>query len=290
VRNPKDHFYADPFPFRHNGADFIFFEDWDYTSGRAHIAVVEVGKQVISTAQPVLDTGYHMSYPFVFAYDNQIWMIPESGVVREINLYRAVKFPYQWECQGPLLSLEGYDASLLLPQEPTIKGEEQRFWLFITECMWNSTGWDTVSLFHSDKLVGGDWIPHARRNPLLFDARNSRPAGRFFRHQGRLIRPVQDCSRFYGGSVHLCRIDKLSVDEFEEREIGTIHCAAGSRADRGCHTYNNDDGLEVIDIFDRGIASEVTAFYRPVERQRVEPAQPAITGTTLEFPEAGAPA
>src|SRR5207248_10692612 len=137
----------------------------------------------------VLDTGYHLSYPFVFAYGNQIYMIPESGDVRETRLYRAMKFPHNWECEGVLLDVEGYDATLLLPQNYAAKGKEQRFWLFISERMWNSSGWDSFSLFYSDRLFGSEWIPHARGNPVVLDARFSRSAGKIFWHKGHLIRP-----------------------------------------------------------------------------------------------------
>lgn len=259
--NPKGHYYGDPFPFRVNGSDFVFVEDFDYARGYACISVARIGEQV--TMRPVLDTGYHLSYPFVFEHADQIWMIPESGVVSDICLYRAVKFPYEWECEGVLLqNIEGYDTTLVLPQ-----GTDQRFWLFVSEVMWNSTGWDACSLFHSDRLLG-PWIPHEGGNPVVFDARYSRPAGAVFERNGQLIRPVQDCSRLYGGAVNLCQIDQLDNKVFRQSVIGTIQCAPASGLSPylGCHTYNYRDGLEVIDIFDRGIGNEVTAYYRPIEQ------------------------
>jgi hypothetical protein len=44
--------------------------------------------------------------------------------------------------------------------------------------------------------------------------------------------------------------------------IGTIHCGS-----RGCHTYNNYSGLEVIDVFGRKSGNEVTAFFDPLIEQ-----------------------
>jgi hypothetical protein len=260
--NKKGHYYGDPFPLRRNGTDFIFVEDFDYATGYACISVATVGQQV-TMPRAVLDTGYHLSYPFVFEYQDQIWMIPESGDIGDIRLYRAVKFPDEWECFGTLLhNVQGYDATVL--------HVDQRFWLFICERMWNSTGWDAFSLFHSDRLLDAKWVPHGGGNPVVFDARYSRSAGAIFSHQGRLIRPVQDCSRFYGGAVNLCEIDRLSPDEFRQHVIGTIQCAPAPDAPpyRGCHTYNYRDGLEVIDIFDRNIGDEVIAFYRPIEQRQ----------------------
>ena len=115
-----------------------------------------------------------------------------------------------------------------------------------------------MSLFHSESLFG-KWLPHAY-NPVLFDAKLSRPAGAVFMHHGRQLRPVQDCSGEYGGAVPICRVDALGPEEFTQTPIGTIRCAL-----HGCHTYNNYGGLEVIDVFGRDRKSQsVTAFFEPI--------------------------
>jgi hypothetical protein len=161
-----------------------------------------------------------------------------------------------------LSGVNGYDTTLLLPTTPS-----EPIWLFISERMWNSTGWDSLSIFHSKHLLG-PWTPHDLGNPLLIDARLSRPAGSMFRQAGRTIRPVQDCSFMYGGAVNLCRIDRLSSQDFAQTVIGTIECNPRPKRGRqpitlGCHTYNYSHGLEVIDVFGREIGHEVTAFYHP---------------------------
>jgi hypothetical protein len=88
-------------------------------------------------------------------------------------------------------------------------------------------------------------VPHPE-NPVVSDVRSARPAGRVFRHDGRLIRPAQDCSRGYGTAVVFNRIDVLTTDEYAESPVGRIepNWAPGLV---GTHTYNSSGGIEVVD-------------------------------------------
>ena len=103
-------------------------------------------------------------------------------------------------------------------------------------------------------------MPHVR-NPVLIDGSLSRPAGAVFDHHGTVMRPAQDCSSFYGGAVTLCRIDSLNENFFSQTLVGHIY--AGKF---GCHTYNSQYGLEVIDVFGRvrGV-DHVRAEFVPAE-------------------------
>jgi hypothetical protein len=245
-------YLADPFPFRHQGRDFIFVEQYLYSRTRGCIAVVTVDRNGIHGApRIVLEEPHHLSYPFVFEQDGQIWMIPESGAARNVSLYRAVEFPYRWTREACLIEgIEGYDTTPLR--------HEGGFWFFVSPRLWGSTSWDVLSLYRAESLTG-PWTPHAA-NPVLIDATLSRPAGAFIRRGGRTLRPVQDCARGYGGAVTFCQIDALGESEFAQTPIGRI------RSGRfGCHTYNRRSGLEVIDLFGhiRGLR-EVTTSYWPL--------------------------
>jgi hypothetical protein len=230
-------YYADPFPFHRDGRSFIFLEEFSFATGRGCIAVSELHDGQPGTPQIVLEEAHHLSYPFVFAHEDTVWMIPEAGESGRISLYRAVDFPYKWALEAVLIEgIEGYDATLLR--------HGNRFWLFVCERVWQSSSWDILSLFHSQLLIG-KWAPH-EHNPVLCDGVLSRPAGATFARGGRIVRPVQDCSERYGGSIKLCSLDELDQATFRQTVLGRIHCDAS-----GCHTYNYATGLEVIDAFGR---------------------------------------
>lgn len=245
-------FLADPFPFPHRGQNFIFVEKYLYSQNRGCIAVLTFDRNgTVSEPRTILEEPYHLSYPFVFEQDGQIWMIPESGEAKNICLYRAVEFPYRWTREACLFEgIEGYDTTLLR--------HDGRFWFFVGRRVLKSASWDILSLYRADSLTGS-WTPHASE-PVLIDAALSRPAGAFLQHGKRTLRPVQDGSRGYGGAVTFCQIDALGESEFEQTPVGRIQAGPF-----GCHTYNRQAGLEVIDVFGHiRRLQEVTASYGPL--------------------------
>lgn len=271
-------YLADPFPFRHGEQDFIFVEQYLYSKNRGCIAVVSLDRNGIASApRIVLEEPHHLSYPFVFAHAGQIWMIPESGAARNVALYRAVEFPYRWKREAYLIEdIEGYDVTPLRHQEG--------FWFFVSPRLWKSSSWDILDLYHANSLTA-DWTRHTS-DPALIDARFSRPAGAVIERKGGYLRPAQDCSRGYGGAVTFCRIDTISASEFSQTPVGRIE--SGSF---GCHTYNRQAGLEVIDIFGqvRGL-QEATVSYVPQALDArsataiEKPARPAGLGIGLAAP------
>lgn len=245
-------YLADPFPFRHKGRDFIFVEQYLYAKRRGCIAVVPLDRDGRAGApRIVLEEPHHLSYPFVFAHDGEIWMIPELGSARNVSLYRAVAFPDRWQREACLIEgIEVYDVTPL----PHGNG----FWFFVSPRSWKSSSWDILDLYHADSLTGA-WTPHATA-PALIDARLSRPAGAFIRREGRLLRPVQDCSRGYGGAVTVCRVDAIDASTFAQTPVGRLESGRF-----GCHTYNRREELEVVDLFgDVRNVREAVVSYAPL--------------------------
>jgi hypothetical protein len=256
-------YIADPFPFRHQGRDFIFFEQYPYATARGCISVATVERNgTVGAPQIVLEEPHHLSYPFVFEHADQIWMIPESGEARNVCLYRAVEFPYRWTREACLAEgIEVYDTTPLRCRDD--------FWFFACLRSRKSSSWDMLGLYRANGLTGS-WTPHAD-NPVAIDARLSRPAGAFIQQAGQILRPVQDCARGYGSGVTFCRLDALDDSTFAQTPVGRI----GS-GPFWCHTYNRQSGLEVVDLFGRiGDLREVTLTY--------DPASPVTTQHPLPF-------
>jgi hypothetical protein len=251
LRDDTRRYYSDPFPFQHRGRRYIFVEEFGFATGRGCISVAAIDANgMASPPRVIIEEPHHLSYPFVFKHDGEIWMIPESGAANRIDLYRAEQFPHRWRREGALLEgVSGYDATLLR--------HDGRLWLLASLTRWNSTSWDNLGIFHASSLTGA-WIPHTQ-NPVLLDATNSRAGGALFRHNGELLRPAQDCSRIYGGALTFNRLDTLNETDFRQTEVGRIVSNT-----LGCHTYNRDAGLETIDIFGatRGL-TQITASYSP---------------------------
>jgi hypothetical protein len=238
VRPPRGRFYADPFLLEHDGRRCVFFEDCPMERGNGRISYVELGSDgTVSDPTTVLERECHLSYPFLFTWEGEAYMIPETAGAETVELYRASSFPEHWQRERILMrGIRALDSTLLF--------HEGRFWLFTVVVDEGAQAWDELSLFSSEAL-DGDWTPHPM-NPIVCDARRARPAGRIFEHGGALVRPGQDCEGRYGRAIVLNRIETLDPADYREREIGTIEPDWAPNIG-GTHCYDRDLDHEVVD-------------------------------------------
>lgn len=233
-------FWADPCLIREDGQHFVFFEEASLESGKGHISVMKLNHDGShSSPTRILEKRYHLSYPFVFRWQDSLYMIPESAENRTIDLYRCRKFPDDWIFERNLMNgVSAYDATLF--------EHDSTWWLFanIRERE-GASDWDELSLFYTDNPIVGRWHPHPM-NPIVSDIRSARPAGRIFRTDGRIIRPSQDSSYRYGYRIKFNEIVELSKTRYRERVYRCIEPGM-SWSIRGTHTFSSCDGIEVID-------------------------------------------
>jgi hypothetical protein len=64
--------------------------------------------------------------------------------------------------------------------------------------------------------------------------------------QGTLLRPAQNCSVRYGGSLMIMSVTKLSAEEFDELLLEEIH-SPNPHYPAGIHTLARHHGLMAID-------------------------------------------
>jgi hypothetical protein len=230
--------YADPFVYEHSGKHYIFFERISDSHPRGEIWFVELD-EAGNASEPAraLARKYHISYPQVFRWKGQTYLLPETSANSSVEIYRAVDFPHEWELAATLLSGIG-------AVDSTIFERDGKLWLFIAGIGGDELRCSELSLFYSDSLLG-PWIPH-QKNPIVCDVKAARPAGSLFYRNGQLIRPAQDCSRSYGYAVSLNWVEALSETDYKETLVGTIlpDWASGISAN---HTLNTDSRYEVVD-------------------------------------------
>ncbi len=90
--------FADPLLFRHGGARYLFAEAMDLATGKGRIEVCQLFDDGTATEwQTALEEEFHLSFPTVFDWNGETWMIPESGSDHSLRLYRCREFPTQWE-------------------------------------------------------------------------------------------------------------------------------------------------------------------------------------------------
>jgi hypothetical protein len=239
IRPPRSGFYADPFLFSHLGRKYLFFEDYIYKTKKGRISCIAIDEE-FKRGEPVvvLERSYHLSYPFVFQWASDVFMIPETYDNRTIEIYRAVQFPDRWELQDVLFSN-------VMAVDPTLLQYRDKCWLFVNMAVNDGASLnDELFLFCSDSPFG-PWLPHAQ-NPIVSNVCKARPAGRVFEQDGQLIRPSQDCSRRYGHQIKLNCIDVLTESEYREHEVGEIG-PAWLRGNIATHSLARDETLQVMD-------------------------------------------
>jgi len=236
---PKDRYWADPFPALFDKKYFVFFEEYVLKDGKAHISVMELTKSGASPPVTVLSRDYHLSYPFVFKWQNRYLMIPETGANRRIELYACESFPDRWELDSVLM--EGVAA-----RDATLVEVDGTWWMFAAIADTDSS--DELHVYYSSTPFG-PWKPH-QKNPIKSDVRNSRPAGRLFYWNGDLYRPAQDSSNCYGYGMTINKILRLTPNEFAEQEVSKV-LPRWRKNLRGTHTLNICEDLTVIDCLVR---------------------------------------
>ncbi len=236
---PGDRFWADPFPIEVGGKTYIFFEDYSYPTGKGHISVFEVDELgEPGNSRIALERPYHLSYPFVFSWAGQLYMIPETTSVGDVELFRCMGLPDRWEFDRTLLKgVRAADAS--------IEEHDGHWWLFATiQAPGAHNDVEELHLFHAESPLG-PWTSH-RRNPIKSDVGSSRPAGRLYQHDGTWYRPAQDCTLGYGHSIVLNRVEVWDVEDYREVQAGRIDPDWAPGLDR-THTFNALGPLFVMD-------------------------------------------
>ena len=243
---PYGHFYADPFLVERQKRIFLFMEDYNYVTRIAKLVCSEMTPQcqVIET-RTVVEQPYHMSYPHVFFLDGSYFMIPETAAADRVELYRAVSFPWDWKLEAVLMS-----GTKL--QDPTHVVINNRHWIFAGGSSTGACGqYDELHLFHAPTLYDR-FRPHPG-NPVKLGLSSSRPAGRITAEAGRLIRPAQDCSRWYGCGLKFMAVDLISDSAYAEHEVSSLPDAWLLDGYLGTHTYNSSENFEAIDVCSYGL-------------------------------------
>ncbi len=241
IRAPRGRFWADPFLLEDGSATHVFFEDVGYADKKGVISHLRIDADGTRSPQTVvLEREYHLSYPFVFRWQDQVFMIPETAKNRTIELYRATAFPLRWELERVLFEdVYAVDATLL--------EHAGRFWLFVNMSPSGGAVDDELFLFFADSPLG-PWQPHPM-NPIVSDVRSARPAGRPFMHGQEIVRPSQDGSGRYGNAILLNRIETLSETAYRETCLARIEPDWHPRC-VGTHTINRGEDHEVIDGYE----------------------------------------
>jgi hypothetical protein len=211
---PQLHFVADPFVVSHNDEEFCFVEEFSYLQQRGKIAVYNITERSFRVGT-ALDEAFHLSFPFLFYYKNQLFMCPESCQRKEIRIYRCVAFPLNWILER--IIMRDVDAA-----DTMLFEKDGRWWMFTNIDPVNSRDHcSELFIFSSDSPLSTEWAPHVL-NPIIVDASRARNGG-LLRDGIRYFRVSQSHTLdVYGRRACINEIIELTDASYLEVPVGEI--------------------------------------------------------------------
>jgi hypothetical protein len=198
---------ADPFMTRERGTWFMFFEAMNRNNRRGEIGLATSGDGLRWTYENiVLAETFHLSYPYIFKWDDDYFMVPETRQAGSVRLYQASAFPGEWRYHSTLLDLEGTD--------PSIFRYGDKWWMFLCTPPADHA---SLNLYMAEEPTG-PWREHPKNPIVRSDPGIARPAGRPIVVDGNVIRFAQDCCPEYGTRVRAFEVFDLTPDAYQERE------------------------------------------------------------------------
>ena len=238
VANPPGRFLADPFVISKNGSDYCFVEDYDFSTERGCISVLKLGDFGAQSIEKIITEPFHMSFPFLFEYQNKLLMIPETSKNMDIRVYECASFPSQWKLRSVLMT--GVSAA-----DSMIFEKDGLWWLFTNiDPLGKGDHCSELSIFYSLNPVGSTWTAHPM-NPIYIDPLKARNGGILF--DGNQIFRVAQRQGFnqYGAESAIFQIDHLDKEYYSEfllSEIKPIFFNA-----MGTHHLHSSEEVTVFD-------------------------------------------
>ncbi|MHC3439853.1 glucosamine inositolphosphorylceramide transferase family protein [Natrialbaceae archaeon A-gly3] len=206
------HYVADPFIIPDGDTWHMFFEicNRDRTPDAVIGHATSKDGYNWSYDRVVLNTGLHLSFPYVFKWDGEYYMVPEEGGYSgdRITIYCADDFPYSWEEYSVPVKNQPHS------NDSAIFRWKGRFWLLISD-----SEIDGIWAYYSDDLSEDNWTSH-NFNPIISERpRAGRLGGRPIIRDGTILLFLQDCENYYGDKVRVFEVGNLTPDDYNDREL-----------------------------------------------------------------------
>ena len=242
IENEEGTFNADPFVIEKDNKNFCFVECFNYSEKKAKINVYELSEKGYVFLGTALEESFHLSFPYIFEFNNEIYMVPESSKNRDIRLYKCQNFPLDWRLQEVLI--DNIDAA-----DSMIFQKDNKWWLMTNEdpLRLNNHNYQ-MNLYYSENLLNGEWISH-KNNPIIMDSNKARNAGLVF--DGSDLFRVSQAFGFYkkyGENFSLNKIETLDTNNYLETMF-SVHRKFFDKHILGSHHLHSNNEFTDFDIW-----------------------------------------
>ena len=91
---PNYHWFADPFLYKSDKNNYLFFEDFDVLKNRGSISFLHIED---GSHHECIKEDFHISFPILFSDAGTIYMSVESVALGGVLVYKCIRFPDTWE-------------------------------------------------------------------------------------------------------------------------------------------------------------------------------------------------
>lgn len=241
--------YADPIMTNYRGRTYLFMERFDMRTQLGSIACAEFDDAGnLSEPRLILQEPYHMSFPMVFLWNDELYMIPETCGNRSVNLYRCEGDIYTWKL------VKSFPVEERLVDTVVTACHEDRVELICSALLPEDAfqnKWQKFTLYRDaeDYRIEADAEFNARK-----DYNNGyRMAGSLVTDRGIPILPTQESTEidygvylylndFSGADItNLTVLKKVTPDNIRLPDVA-------QKNQIGVHSYALSEKLEVIDM------------------------------------------
>ena len=210
VTDVRARFVADPFMIKSDDGFYLFFEVLNDKRDIGEIGYAySADGRTWQYRNIVLRERYHLSYPCVFHWNGQVYMIPECHGSGGVQLYRASAFPERWERVSTIIRGDRAHAAIV---DPSIIQHGNRWYLF-------SYGKNRSLHLFVAETPEGPWSEHPGSPVVTGSPQFARPGGRVIEHDGCIYRYAQDEIPWYGSKVWAFRITELTPTTYHEKAV-----------------------------------------------------------------------
>ena len=243
IRPEKNTFLADPFLFKFNNKLYCFAEEFDKKLKKGKIVSFLISNGQFTQKTISLEESFHLSFPFIFSYKNQVFLCPDTSAINEIRIYRSIIFPSKWVFEKTLIkNIKATDTMIF--------EKDNISWLLTNIDRSNTNDFShDLSIFYSfESPISDKWEEHIL-NPISTNSLRSRNAGlinlndNFYR-----VSQKQGFDR-YGLDFSINKIENINKERYLEFEDKTLE----SNLKENLKKYQNIHHLSILDkniVFD----------------------------------------
>ena len=238
---PKHEFWADPFLYKRGHDTYVFFENYSYKTKLGKISCGKIENKTITNVVDVLDLDYHLSFPYIFEHEGDLFIMPETSENKRLEIFKCIEFPHKWELHK--IAFEGefiVDAFF-----HTDKNKD--LWLFMNKLSATDSEPDSELYIYKVDSPELNTIESHKLNPVMIDARRARNGGSTFTSNGKTYRPSQSNTHgIYGRALNINEIETLTLTEYQEKTVVTVEPNFRKGLER-IHHLHQIDGMYVFD-------------------------------------------